>query len=168
LQKNATHGSGVVSDAAEPFLEEQESMEISESLPEAVAMLVPIVSMVVIFAYLGIVGWAKEKRREREAFYRAETAKKLVEQGAAGGAQLLEMMRAEDATKARRRKEGMMLGGLITFVIGMCTSIFLRAVVPVRGVWTVGLFPLLVGLVLVVFAWVASGPSEPGESPRAP
>lgn len=123
---------------------------LSKSLPEMFAVLIPIVGSVVLFAFLSVVGWAKEKRREREAFYRYEVQKKLVEQG--GGASLLELMHSEAEAKVRRRREGQILGGLITTVIGASGIVVLYALVPVAGVWTAGLIPLSIGLVILLFA----------------
>jgi hypothetical protein len=124
--------------------------DLSKNLPDIVAVLIPIVGSVVLFAFLSVVGWAKEKRREREAFYRYEVQKKVAEQG--GGASLLELMRSEAEANVRRRREGQILGGLITTVIGASGIVVLYALVPVSGVWTAGLIPLSVGLVILVFA----------------
>lgn len=121
-------------------------------LVDLAAVMIPVVGSIVFFAFLSVVGWAQQKRREREAFYRHEVLKKLVEQGGAGGQQVFEMMRKEAELQDRRRREARILGGLITAVIGASVIILLSILVPVAGVWAVGLIPLSVGAVILLFA----------------
>src|SRR5260370_22792113 len=53
------------------------------SLVDLAAVMIPVVGSVVFFAFLSVEGWAQQKRREREAFYRHEVLKKLIEKGGA-------------------------------------------------------------------------------------
>ncbi len=121
-------------------------------LVDLAAVMIPVIGSIVFFAFLSVVGWAQQKRREREAFYRHEVLKKLVEQGGTGGQQVFEMMRKEAELQDRRRREARILGGLITAVIGASLMILLSILVPVAGVWAVGLIPLSVGAVILLFA----------------
>ena len=51
-------------------------MDISGTdLQIAIIFLIPVASVIGIFTLLAVVGWAKERRREREASYRHETAR---------------------------------------------------------------------------------------------
>lgn len=121
-------------------------------LIDLASIMIPVVGSVVFFAFLTVVGWAQQKRREREAFYRHDVLKKLVEQGGAGGAQALEMIRTEAQLQDRRRREARLLGGLITAAIGASVMILLYVLVPAISVWTAGLIPFTVGAVIVLFA----------------
>jgi uncharacterized membrane protein YeaQ/YmgE (transglycosylase-associated protein family) len=123
------------------------------SLVDLAAVMIPVVGSVVFFAFLSVVGWAQQKRREREAFYRHEVLKKLIEQGGAGGQQVSEMMRKEVELRGRQRKEARILSGLITAVIGVSLMILLYVLVPGQGVWTTGLIPFSVGTVILLFAF---------------
>ena len=124
------------------------------SLVDLAAVMIPVVGSVVFFAFLSVVGWAQQKRREREAFYRHEVLKKLIEQGgAAGGQQVLEVMRREVELRDRQRREARILGGLITAVLGASLMILLYVLVPGQGVWTTGLIPFSVGTVILLFAF---------------
>ena len=123
------------------------------SLVDLAAVMIPVVGSVVFFAFLSVVGWAQQKRREREAFYRHEVLKKLIEQGgAAGGQQVLEVMRREVELRDRQRREARILGGLITAVLGASLMVLLSTLVPGGGVWTAGLIPFSVGAVILLFA----------------
>ena len=53
---------------------------------------------------------------------------------------------------ARRRSQGLMIGGLVTLAVGVSLAIFLRLVTYDRGVWAVGLIPGSVGLALLISA----------------
>lgn len=122
-------------------------------LTELAAVMIPIIGSVVFFAFLSVVGWARQKRREREAYYRHEVLKKLIEQGGAGGGQqVLELMRSEAELQDRQKREARILGGLITAVIGASVMILLYILVPVGGVWAAGLIPFSVGAVILLFA----------------
>jgi hypothetical protein len=64
------------------------------------------VSAVAMFSFIAVVVWSQERRREREAYYRSETLKRIAEAGA-GGTSAVEFLREEQSIAARRRKEGL-------------------------------------------------------------
>ena len=130
-----------------------------EHVTEVAALMVPIIGSIVFFAFLSVVGWAREKRREREAFYRHEVQKKLVDQGGEGSLAVLEMMRREAELQDRRRREARILGGLVTAVLGASLMILLYALTP-GGVWTAGLIPFSVGAVILLYALFATRPAQ--------
>jgi len=99
---------------------------------------------------------AKEYRREREAFYRAEMFKKLGE--LQGSDAVLGYLREEEEIASRRRHHGMMLGGLITLVVGLGLMVGVRSTVP-GGVYLVAVTPILIGLVLIVYARASRPPN---------
>lgn len=131
-----------------------------------IAMFIPIVVNVALFCFLTVAVWVHERRREREAFYRYEAQKKIVEQGGSGVLQVLELMRAEADAKARRSREARTLGGLITTVVGASTGILLYELNPVRGVWAVGLIPASVGLAILAHSWLVSRGAEASSARR--
>jgi hypothetical protein len=114
----------------------------------AIAIFLPVL-MVSVFAFTSIATWADARRREREAFYRSETLKKIAETSGSGGAAALEIIREQDRIAQRRRREDQRLGGLATTAAGIGLLISLRAIVPNQPVYLVGLIPVLVGLALL-------------------
>jgi hypothetical protein len=48
---------------------------------------------------------------------------------------------------------GFKLGGLINIGIGVALLIFLHAIVPVEGVYLVGLIPLFIGMALAAYGY---------------
>ena len=97
--------------------------------------------------------WAENRRKEREAFYREETYRKVLETGGDAGDRILTLMRDEESSRVRRRIEGQRLGGLITTAVGAGIMIFLRVLVDDEPVYLVGIIPLLIGLVLVIYGF---------------
>jgi hypothetical protein len=124
-------------------------------------ILLPIVAIIAVFTFVAIASWADARRREREAYYRHETYKKLIEQPGGSSQAVLDLLRQEEDQAMRRRIEGLRLGGLITTAVGLGVSIFLYYLEPQKPIFVVGLIPLLIGLVLMVYGFlVASMPSR--------
>ncbi len=112
-----------------------------------------------LFSFIAVATWSDNRRREREAYYRSETLKKIAESQAPGVASALELMREQDAKQIRRTREGMKLGGLISIAVGIAIMPFFRAVQPERPVYLLGLVPLLVGVAILIYIY-ALGPKE--------
>jgi hypothetical protein len=115
--------------------------------------LIPIVTIIAVFTFVAIATWSDNRRKEREAFYRHDTYRKLLEQSGDANRELLELMRLEDAREQRKRIDGMRLGGLITTAVGIGLIVFLFPLVEDEPVYLVGLIPLLIGLVLTFYGF---------------
>ena len=48
----------------------------SGNMVPVAAMLIPIVGSIALFSFLAVTTWSEARRKEREAYYRAETLKK--------------------------------------------------------------------------------------------
>ncbi len=114
------------------------------------------VGSIALFSFVAVASWSAERRREREAYYKSETLKKIAETQGTGGNSALEYLREEDKIKSRRQREGQKLGGLITLAVGIAMMIFLRAVPDpgARQASFVGLIPLLIGVALLAYAYL--------------
>jgi hypothetical protein len=121
-------------------------------------ILVPIVLFLTLFSFLSVAVWAGSRRREREAFYRSEERKKMIEQSGAGASALLELVREEEEIAQRRRGEGLKLGGLVVTAAGIGTIAMLAVVSSFepesKGVAVVGVIPLLVGVAMLVYVYL--------------
>jgi hypothetical protein len=137
---------------------------MNESLASAVIFLIPIAGIIAIFTFLAVVGWAKERRREREAFYRHETARKLVERGEMNAEQFRTFVEEEALRPLVARREALKLGGLVLLLlgIGMLVGFMEVSDEPVRGI---GWMPFGIGLALLVYAYLLA-PRAGARPPR--
>jgi ferric-dicitrate binding protein FerR (iron transport regulator) len=112
------------------------------------------VLMVSVFSFTAVAAWADSLRREREAYYKSETIKKIAEAQGAGADAALALLREQDRIETLRRHEGLRLGGLITVAIGIALGVFLKGVAnDPEPVWLVGLIPLAIGLALLGYSY---------------
>jgi hypothetical protein len=127
--------------------------------------LIPVVAIVSVFTFVAIAAWSDNRRKEREAYYSHETLRKLAETGGDSAETVLEVMRQEERGRARRKIEGLKLGGLITAASGAGAMVFLYTLEP--DVYLAGLVPLLIGLIMVIYAFfMAPSPDEAASIPR--
>lgn len=139
-------------------------MEGVEGIANLGVFLIPIVGSISLFSFLAVASWSDARRKEREAYYKADALKKISESSGEAAKSAIEYLREEDRIAIRKRVEGMKLGGLITSAVGVGVMIFLHAVArdaDDRGVYLAGLIPLLIGVALAVYAFVfAPKPSQ--------
>ena len=114
-----------------------------------IALIIPVVAIFGVFSFLSIAAWSDARRKEREEFYRSETLKKLADVPGTGAAAVMEYLREEERTKARRAFEGVRLGGLVTTAVGLALI-----VVGPGTAWFIGAIPLSVGVALLVHTWL--------------
>ena len=48
-------------------------------------VLIPVVAIIAVFVFVAVASWSDNRRMEREAFYRHETYRKMLEQPGQGG-----------------------------------------------------------------------------------
>ena len=129
--------------------------------PEIMVFLFLIVAAIALFSYLSVSKYIDGRRKEREAYYRSETMRRMAETQGAGAAAAIELLREEEAITARKRLEGLKLGGLITSSIGIGLMIFLFFADDSRPhvAFLCGLIPLLVGVALLAYVYSLAGRS---------
>jgi hypothetical protein len=123
-------------------------MEFNDTLALAVLMI----GIVALFSFLAVAKWSDNRRRERDAYYRSETVRKVMEMPGATPATVQEFVREQQAIADQRRREGLKLGGLITIAVGVGIIVFLIGK-PGPQIFTVGAIPLLVGIALLAYAY---------------
>lgn len=119
---------------------------------------VPMVGILALFSFLGVVSWCDARRRERDAFYRNEIAKKMADIGEESRRSVLQFLDEQERIRVYRRRERLRLGGVITAVTAVAIMILLRGLaqdaklgVPPQ-VYLTGLIPFCIGVVLVFFS----------------
>jgi len=107
------------------------------------------VGALALFSFLAVLIWSMSRQKEREGFYRAETVKKIAESGGAGSEAALEYLREQEKASIREERAKCIVAGWITTAVGVALMIFLHSLVKGSPVYLSGLFPLLIGLVLI-------------------
>jgi hypothetical protein len=124
---------------------------LGETVVGVSVFLVPIVGSIAVFSFLGVASWSEARRKEREAYYRSETLKKIAESSGEGAKSALELMREQEKNFAKRRLEGLKIGGLVTAAIGIGVMVFLHGVEHEEPVYLAGVIPLLIGVALLIY-----------------
>ena len=117
---------------------------------DTLVFLVPIA----FFSFLAVAIWAKNRRLEREAYYKNESLKKIAEAQGPSANAALEFLREQEKVRAVRSREGLKLGGLVTIAVGIGLFPLLRAAHPNHPLYLVGAVPLLIGLALLAYAYL--------------
>ena len=111
--------------------------------------------------FLPIATWLEHRQKEREAFYKAETFRRVAEAPAERGTSAVELLREEERIKNIKRREGLKMAGIINVGIGVGLIIFLRALIGADvPVYLCGLLPLFIGAAMIVYVYVMAPPIE--------
>jgi hypothetical protein len=122
--------------------------------PDALLVLIPVVAIICVFSFTSVTAWATARRKEREAYYKSETLKKLAESPGPAAAGVLELMREEERVARRREREGQRIGGLVVTGVGISLMCFFGAIAPRQpGLIFIGMIPLLVGVALLLYTY---------------
>lgn len=131
--------------------------------PDVMVFVFLAVGAIALYSYLSINSFVNGRRKEREAYYKNETVRRLTESQGAGAEAAIALLREEDRLGARRRIEGIKLGGLITTAVGIGLMIFLGMVNDdnhLIGV-AIGIIPFFVGIALLLYAYRLAPKSQP-------
>jgi len=119
------------------------------------------VGAVALFAvFLPITTWLEARRKEREAFYKADTMRRLAESSGEGARAAIELLKEEGRQKSIKTREAMKIGGLINLAVGLALLIFLRALIGNEPVYLCGLIPGFIGVAMLTYALFLAPPVE--------
>lgn len=118
---------------------------------EAISMAIPIIGIIASFTFVGLIIWFKHRRTERDTYYRHELIKQMAEK-ANSEDQLLAFMREEAAVRQANRKQGLMVGGLVTLALGVGYMVAFQWID--EEVWMIGAIPALIGAALLASSFL--------------
>lgn len=110
--------------------------------------------VIAFFSFLAVAMWARNRRREREAYYKNEALKKIAEAREPSANAALEFLREQEKIHAVRFREGLKLGGLVTMAVGLGLFPLLRAIQHDQAIYLAGFIPLLIGLALLAYIYL--------------
>jgi hypothetical protein len=115
-------------------------------------MFLSIGAVALFVVFIPLTSWIDSQRREREAFYKAETMRRMVESSGDGAKAAVELLREQSRQEQTKKREGMKIAGLINIAVGVGLMIFLRALTGANGPYLCGLIPGLIGVALLAYA----------------
>jgi len=132
----------------------------AEMMHEPVAMWAFLaVGAIALFGiFLPVTTWLDTRRREREAYYKSETLRRLAESSGEGAKVAIELLREEEHLRQIKKLEGMKIGGLVNIAVGIGLGFMLWALTGTGGPYLVGLIPGLIGVALLVYVFFLAEP----------
>jgi hypothetical protein len=127
-----------------------------------IGVCIPIVAIISVFTMIIFSIWFGSRQKEREAFYKAETLRRITESSGEGAKAAIEVMREEEHLRRVKSRESMKIGGLICVAVGVAMLIFLKALTATDpgAPYLAGLVPGLIGVALLVYVFFLAGPVE--------
>ena len=118
------------------------------------------VGAVALFAiFLPITTWLESQRKEREAFYKAETLRRVSEASSDGARASLEYLREQSRIVRIHTLEGLKIGGLIMTSVGVGVAVLLWFVAG-HDVAACGVVPFLIGIAMLAYVYLLAAPAE--------
>jgi len=135
---------------------------VFEGFPESFGlwMFLSIGAVALFVVFIPLVSWIDSRRKEREAYYKADTLRRLAEAPGEGAKVALEMLRGEERLKAIRQREGLKLAGLINVGVGIGLTCLLYTLIGSGGPYMVGLIPGLIGVALLLYVYALASPID--------
>lgn len=127
---------------------------------QTLAIAFPVAILVVVFTFVIVVHWIEGQRKEREAFYKAETLRRITEASGEGAKAALELMHEDERLKRVKAREGIKMGGLINIGVGVGLMVFLHGLLAGTAIYLCGLIPTLIGVGFIAYVYILAAPIE--------
>jgi|HubBroStandDraft_2_1064218.scaffolds.fasta_scaffold364099_1 hypothetical protein len=129
-------------------------------MPEIGLWLFLSVASVSLFAvFIPLVTWIGSRQKEREAFYKADTIRRIAEASSDGAKATIDLLREENRMTLIKIREGLKISGVICIGVGIGLVAFLSRLVS-PTVALCGLIPGLIGLAMLVYVYFMAAPVE--------
>jgi hypothetical protein len=120
----------------------------------------PVAIILIVFAFVSVLHWIDSQRKERDAFYKAETIRRVTEASGEGAKAAIELMRQDERLKRIKAREGIKMGGLVNIGVGVGLLIFLHGLLPGTAIYLCGTIPGLIGVGFLVYVFFLASPLE--------
>jgi hypothetical protein len=117
--------------------------------------------IVCVFSFVSIAVWVDGRRKEREAYYKSESMRRITEMPSERAAQAIAVLQEEERIRREREQasefrklEGMKLGGLINIAVGLGLGLMIYYTSENKGASLVGAIPGLIGVALLVYVYL--------------
>jgi hypothetical protein len=111
--------------------------------------------------FLPTATWMDHRHKEREAYYKAETLRRISEAPGDGSKAAVQLLREEERMKAIKAREGLKIAGVINIGVGLGLVIFLRSMLgPYNSAYLSGLIPGFIGIAMIVYVYLMAPPVD--------
>jgi uncharacterized membrane protein YeaQ/YmgE (transglycosylase-associated protein family) len=134
-----------------------------ETLHSAGLWIFLSIGAICLFAiFIPTVTWIDKQHKEREAFYKAETIRRVAEASGEGAKAALELLKAQSRIERQKGREGMKIGGLVCIAVGVAIMIFLKiqTATDPTAPYMAGLIPAFIGAALLIYVYFMAAPLE--------
>ena len=121
-----------------------------------------VIPATAFFLFLSIFWWAVQRRREREAYYRYELSKRLIENPARDHDSVISWMRDQNAIQDQRHRETLRIASLVLLAGGVGSLIAMAFDLDEGAI--AGWICLVVGVVIFLYSLLVSSRSSGGKS----
>lgn len=116
------------------------------------------IGAIALFTMISISVWTDARRKEREAYYKADMLKKVAEAQGPAAASALELLREENRLATIQRKQGLKTSGLIVGATGLGMMPFLFALIHGAPIYLCGFLVFMVGAAMFGGSYVVTVP----------
>jgi hypothetical protein len=118
------------------------------------------VGAVALFAvFIPLVTFIDSRRKEREAYYKAETIRRVAEASGDSARAAVELLREQSRIAQIKVREGLKMGGMINIGVGGALVIFLGQLIGSK-IALCGLIPGFIGVAMLVYVFLLASPVE--------
>lgn len=127
---------------------------------QTLTIMFPVAIILIVFAFVSVLHWIDSQRKERDAFYKAETLRRITEASGEGAKAAIELMHQDERLKRIKAREGIKMGGLVNIAVGVGLLIFLHGLLPGTAIYLCGMIPGLIGVGFLVYVFFLASPLE--------
>ena len=131
----------------------------SNQLETLAGILVPIGAIVSAFTFITIMAWLGNRQKEREAFYKAETLRRVTESSGEGAKAAVDLLREDERIRRIKSREGLKISALINIGVGLGMVFGLSQLIG-QKVALAGLVPAFIGAAMLIYIYLLAAPLE--------
>jgi hypothetical protein len=120
-------------------------------------LFLSVASVALFVVFIPLVTWMGTRQKEREAYYKAETIRRVAEASPDGAKATIDLLREENRMTLVRMREGLKVGGVICLAVGVGLIGFLMRLVGPQ-VAMCGMIPGAIGLAMLVYVYFLAEP----------
>jgi hypothetical protein len=116
-----------------------------------------IASVALFAVFIPLITFIDNRRKEREAFYRSETIRRVAEASPDSSRATIDLLHAQNRIGLMKTREALKIAGIINVGVGVALIPFLGALVN----WNVGLcglIPACIGMAMLVYVYILAEP----------